>query len=84
MNLVITEPAEKDLKRLDPPAQQRIMQAIERLTEVPGTGDVKKLKGEGKLYRLRVGDWRVIFHVDRPADAIYVLHVRHRRDAYRP
>jgi mRNA-degrading endonuclease RelE of RelBE toxin-antitoxin system len=53
-----------------------------------GLGDVRKLAGRSGEYRLRVGDWRVIFSfgVDpmTGAPAIFVLEIGNRRDVYRP
>jgi mRNA-degrading endonuclease RelE of RelBE toxin-antitoxin system len=46
-----------------------------------GQGDVKKLAGTGEHWRLRVGEWRVIFVFDPPG-SITVLAVSNRRDAY--
>jgi mRNA interferase RelE/StbE len=73
--------AEADMRALDPPVAARIFDAIERLAET-GQGDVKKLKGSDREYRLRVGNWRVRF--ERLDSQTYViLRVLHRRDAYR-
>ena len=60
---------------------RRIRAAIRRLAET-GYGDVKKLAGDpAGIWRLRVGDWRVLFL--RQPDAIVISHVKNRRDAYR-
>ncbi len=48
-----------------------------------GAGDVKALKGHVGEYRLRVGDWRVLFALDASQGQIVVQRVRHRREAYR-
>ncbi len=45
-------------------------------------GDVRKLEGRAGEWRLRVGDWRVIFAADPATNAVHVLAVRQRRDAY--
>ncbi len=48
-----------------------------------GSGDVKQLHGfHPPRYRLRIGDWRVVFR-KRDPDAIELVRVRHRREAYR-
>ena len=57
----------------------RISEAVTRFSR-DGSGDIKKLKGESKLWRIRVGDWRV-FYEDQPGQAI-VVRVALRRDAY--
>ena len=46
-------------------------------------GDVVKLSGQGGLYRLRVGDWRVIFAYEDGGLVVLALRVLNRRDAYR-
>jgi mRNA interferase RelE/StbE len=46
-------------------------------------GDVVKLTGQGGLYRLRVGDWRVIFDFVDGGFVVLALRVLNRRDAYR-
>jgi mRNA-degrading endonuclease RelE of RelBE toxin-antitoxin system len=76
-----TEAALEDLAALDRGIARRVKQAIERFADI-GAGNVKKLQGlDPPEYRLRVGDYRVRFHlVD---ETIRVLRVRNRREAYR-
>jgi mRNA-degrading endonuclease RelE of RelBE toxin-antitoxin system len=77
----LTGRADRDLSRLDPPDRQRVRTAIERLPD----GDIVRMVGvEPKAWRLRVGDWRVMFARDpEDEDRFVILRVRHRRDAYR-
>lgn len=75
--------ARRDLKRLDPPVQRRVIAALDELVQGdPPTGDVRKLAG-GDEWRLRVGDWRVRFQIDATAREIQVLRVLPRGRAYR-
>ena len=83
MKLEITEPAEKELAGLDKRIRVRIKDALDKLLSRPEAVDLRKLKGKTNLRRLRVGEWRVILQVDRRKETIYVLHVKHRREAYR-
>jgi len=83
MRLEITEPAQKDLADLDRQIQRRIKVALDRLLSYPQAVDLKKLKGSSDMWRLRVGDWRVILRLDRKQGVLYVLRIRHRREAYR-
>ncbi|HEX6513045.1 MAG TPA: type II toxin-antitoxin system RelE/ParE family toxin [Chloroflexota bacterium] len=76
----VRPPAHKSLRRLSRPDRERILDAIARLPE----GDVLKLRGAEKLWRLRVGDWRVRFHRDDAAMLVVVLAVRPRGSAYQP
>jgi len=80
LKVVWSGPAERDLRRLDRPVQQRVARAIDRLART-AVGDVTALRGSDGGLPLRVGDWRVRFEVIE--DALYVPHVRHRREAYR-
>ena len=76
-----TEPALRDLAALDKSIARRIKESIERFTET-GAGDIKKLQGiEPPEHRLRVGDWRVRFRLDK--EAFRVLRIRNRKDTYR-
>jgi mRNA interferase RelE/StbE len=73
--------AEKDLERLDPQVKQRVLSAIGRLADGPGSADLRKLTGRAE-FRLRVGDWRVIIDLDIPARAIIIQRVLPRGRAY--
>jgi mRNA-degrading endonuclease RelE of RelBE toxin-antitoxin system len=76
-----TPPAEKDLARLAPEAQQRIVDTLDRFATF-GVGDVTRLTAiSPPEYRLRVGRWRLRFH--RTGDTISVLRVLPRDKAYR-
>lgn len=84
MRLEVTAQAEKDLVGLDKKTQRQIRVALDRLLSYPQAVDLKKLKGGQDMWRLRVGDWRIILRLDREQGILYVLRIRHRRDAYRP
>jgi mRNA interferase RelE/StbE len=55
---------------------------LERLAEDPRAPGTERLTGVD-AYRLRVGDYRLIYEIDDAARVVYVTRVRHRRDAYR-
>ena len=71
----------KDLKHLQKQDASRIADALERL-QSGLTGDVKKLTNFTPEYRLRVGQFRVLFEVENET-RIIVYRVVHRREAYR-
>ncbi len=73
---------EKDLRRI--PAQQRrfILHRIEQLSVDPRRPQVEKLTGVAG-YRLRVGDYRVLFTIDDRSKRLIVYRILHRREAYR-
>ena len=66
---------------LDHQVAQRIYKAIKRYAET-GSGDVKQLQGLMNRYRLRAGDWRVIFTPEE-GGVVRILRVAHRSDIYR-
>ncbi len=75
--------AERAIDALDPPVRVRVLAAIGRLAADPrGASSVKALKGSDR-YRLRVGDWRVIYTLHDDMLLILVLKVGHRGAVYR-
>jgi mRNA interferase RelE/StbE len=72
----------KDLKRLDRLAAHRVLRAVESLRENPFPTSSKKLIGSEHTFRIRVGDYRVIYIVNKQGREIEIQRVRHRRDVY--
>jgi mRNA interferase RelE/StbE len=73
----------KDFRKLSPDNASRILPRIEELAQDPFPPQSIKLKGSDRLYRLRVGDYRIVYEVDIDACRISIYHVRHRREVYR-
>jgi len=73
----------KDLRRLPKAMIQRVMAHLERLKDNPFPPNSIKLEGAEQIYRIRVGDYRVIYQVDTEARLVTIHYVRHRREAYR-
>lgn len=81
MEVEWTETSLDDMAGLDQGIARRIKQTVERFAAV-GTGDVKKLRGiDPPEYRLRMGDFRVRFELEK--EMIRILRVRNRREADR-
>ena len=74
--------ARRDLRRLERQIAQRIVRSIRRHVETE-SGDVKALRASDYDYRLRVGDWRVLFDKDESTRTMEVGRILHRREAYR-
>ncbi|RPJ72465.1 MAG: type II toxin-antitoxin system RelE/ParE family toxin [Alphaproteobacteria bacterium] len=74
---------EKDLRKVSADRLPDIFKKIEELAEVPLPSDSKKLSGAENLYRIRVGDYRIIYEVMHKTKNITIFYVRHRRSAYR-
>ena len=75
--------AGRDLRNIDPQQIPRIIQAIESLVDNPFPSRCRKLRDSERDYRIRVGDYRVIYQMDVKANVLTIYHVRHRREAYR-
>ena len=73
--------ARSELHALDRAVAQRIYKAAKRYAE-SGAGDVKQLRGLNNRYRLRVGDWRIVFALEE-GGVLRILRAAHRRDIYR-
>jgi mRNA interferase RelE/StbE len=74
--------AVKELKELPKEMIIRILQAVEALADNPLPPGVKKLAGSKHTYRLREGDYRVIYNLLSKALVIEVIRVGHRKDVY--
>lgn len=71
--------AVKDLRRLDKQLSKRIVDRIEFMAE-DLRGDVKKLTNHSPQYRLRIGDYRILFDIEDKT--IVVQRIRNRREVY--
>jgi mRNA interferase RelE/StbE len=81
--VIIHRKAEKILLRLDGDALERIRRAIRSLAVEPRPAGVKKLTSFDNLYRLRVGDWRIIYAIEDERLIVLVLEISTRGSAYR-
>jgi mRNA interferase RelE/StbE len=75
--------AEHDLRKIDQKFIKKIIDAIETLTESPFLNQSRKLTNTEASFRLRIGEYRIIYQVDMVDRIITVSHIRHRKDAYR-
>jgi mRNA interferase RelE/StbE len=78
-----TPKAQRDFKALDGSLRGRIARRIDSLAENPFPSGIKKLEGEDQLYRLRVGDYRVLYQVHGKILLVLIVGVGHRREVYR-
>lgn len=80
--VVLSSRAMKQGDRLSREIKSRIIRALKRLAKNPYPPGVQKLEGSS-YYRLRVGDYRVIYEVQRQQLVVLVIRIGHRRDVYR-
>lgn len=78
----VKRPAEKELARLSPESQRRIARALLALTEQPFPPGVKKLRSSDG-YRIRVGDYRILYSVDAGARKVFISAIGDRKEVYR-
>ena len=80
---VLLQPrARKEFLALSPQIAGKIAQALETLAQNPRSHQSIKLSG-GEAYRLRVGDYRILYDIDDLAKKVIVYRIKHRREAYR-
>ena len=71
------------MARLAAGVLRRVDSAIQNLGENPRPPGCRKLAGASGLWRIRIGDWRVVYEIDDAARIIEIQIVAHRRDVYR-
>jgi mRNA interferase RelE/StbE len=77
------EEARADFNSLPLRIQVRVQDVFDRLTRWPNVSGVKPLRGSLKgAYRIRTGDWRLVFTVDEQAKRVTVIRIKNRRDVY--
>lgn len=80
--LLIEKKAKKQLAKISEPEFSRIVEAIEKLAFEPRPTGAKKLSGRDG-YRIRVGNFRVIYNIQDKKLVILVLEIGHRKDVYK-
>ena len=79
--VVIDRSAEKQLSKIPPPFFNKIVKAIHALAENPRPHGYKKLKGRPG-YRIRIGDYRVIYKIEDQILIVFVIDIGDRKDIY--
>ncbi|MGB4437847.1 MAG: type II toxin-antitoxin system RelE/ParE family toxin [Sedimentibacter sp.] len=74
----IKNKARKFIEKQNPEQQKRILKTIYRIPN----GDIKRLTGQNGLYRLRVGDYRIIYSMDNNKLVILIMNIGNRGDIY--
>jgi len=80
MQINLKKSALKDLKSIDKKEQNKIIDTIEKLKQFPKVSNIKRLKNFTPTYRLRVGNYRILFDVKE--DTIIIGRILHRKEAY--
>ncbi len=80
MKIVVEKLAAKDIQKISEPYKSSIKAKIKNLEQYPNLANIKKLTNYTPSYRLRVGDYRVLF--DIKDELIVIARIRHRKEAY--
>jgi mRNA interferase RelE/StbE len=76
--------ARRQLKKLDRPVQQRVYRRMRRLATDPRPQGAVQLQGaSGTFYRVREGDWRIIYTIEDVRLIVLVVRIAHRSTVYR-
>lgn len=78
-----TSSAEKEFLKLPKDNRQRIGQHIEALADDPRPSGCVKLSGMGCLWRIRVGDYRILYSIQDVPMVVAITKIGHRREVYR-
>ena len=78
-----TSAARRQFKRLSPEVRKRLAPVIDHLADKPRAPGVAKMSGTEYCYRLRVGDYRIVYEVYDDRLLVLVIRVGHRREVYR-
>ena len=81
--IVFVSSAAKEFRKLPKSTRQRIGQAIERLKDNPRAQGSRKLVGSQNLYRILIGQYRVVYAIEDEIRVVRITRVRHRREVYR-
>ena len=81
--LEFTASAAREFRALDRQTQRRISTKVSELVNDPLPAGVRKFQGEEDHWRIRVGDYRVIYRVEKCRVVIVIVKIGHRREVYR-
>ncbi len=80
--ILIKPAAQRQIKKLTPAVQKSLIALIESLAIEPRPSGCKKLKGRQDQYRVRSGDYHIIYSIEDDALIVRIIKVGHRRDVY--
>ena len=80
--VIFTKSAERELKKLTNHVIVRLIPVIKDLAETPRPSGCIKLEGSLNRYRLRVGDYRILYEIEDKIKIVEIVGIRNRRDAY--
>lgn len=82
MRIDFVKSAEKELHQLGKRLNKRLLGKIQKLGDNPYGQNSQKLAG-GRGYRIRLGDYRIVYIIDKPNKLVIIVKIGHRREVYR-
>ena len=79
----LTRAAERGLEGLSRKDRERLVSRMAGLADAPRPHGVEKIQGQHELYRIRSGDYRVVYRIDDSQRSVVIEAIGHRRDIYR-
>jgi mRNA interferase RelE/StbE len=79
----IRHQAQKELADVSPPFRTQILRKLSALADDPRPPTCTMLRGAEGIWRIRIGDYRVLYEIDDSAKTVIILKIAHRREAYR-
>lgn len=83
-SITLTPAAARQLRKLDPQVRRRLQAAIELLATEPRPPAAVQLVGGAGEWRVRTGDYRIVYEIHDDRLVVLVIRVAHRREIYRP
>lgn len=81
--VIIPKKVAKQIRALPANISRKILSSLSSLEQNPRPNDVKKLKGYDQTYRIRVGDYRVVYDIEDNKLIVLILSCRHRKNVYK-
>ena len=81
--VLLRRSALRELEALHQPIRRRVVRAIDALADDPRPPGAKLLSGPDRSWRIRVGDYRILYRINDDSVVVVIVRVRHRKDAYR-
>jgi len=82
-SVLFSKSIKQDVKGIEKADLSRIMDSIHALADNPFPSGCRRLKGSKSSYRIRVGQYRVVYEVEVEAATVTIFRIRHRKDVYR-
>lgn len=81
--IVYEKSIQKEIKRLDAGVQTKIHAAIATLADNPLPDGCRKMIGYARRWRIRIGDYRIVYEIEKEIVTVHIIKIGHRKDVYR-